>query len=186
MDSTRTPAEVPGDKALYAAQELLPLVYADLRRLAAQKLMRLPPGQTLQPTALVHEAWLRLAKVDGPSWANQAHFFAAAAQAMRRIVIEQIRRKACLKRGGSQERLDVDVDELAVAGKSPEETLLLINEALERLEIQDPVKAKVVVLKFFGGLTDSEVASTLEVTERTVERYWAFARAWLMEEMQNR
>jgi RNA polymerase sigma factor (TIGR02999 family) len=161
-----------------AAGELLPLVYEDLRKLAAYRMTRLAPGQTLQPTALVHDAWLRLVSAEQQTWQNRAHFFAAAAEAMRRVLIDHIRHKARLKRGGGQERLDVQAIELA--DRTPDETVLLINEALERLEVEAPEKARVVVLKFFGGLTDREVATSLGVTERTVERHWAYARAWLM------
>ena len=160
-----------------AAEKLLPLVYEELRRLAAAKMAKETPGQTLQPTALVHEAWLRLVG-DGPhTWQNRAHFFSAAAEAMRRILIQNARRKARLKRGGGQQRFDIDALELA--GAAPDDKLLLVNEALERLEAEDPEKARVVVLKFFGGLTDREAAAILGVTERTVERHWAYAKAWL-------
>jgi RNA polymerase sigma factor (TIGR02999 family) len=133
-------------------------------------------GQTLQPTALVHEAWLRISG-GHQGWQNRAHFFGAAAEAMRRILIENARRKSRLKRGGGQLRLDVDQLELAAA--TPDDKMLLIDEALERLQADDPEKAQVVILKFFGGRTNQEVAETLGVTERTVERHWAYAKAWL-------
>ncbi len=160
-----------------AAEKLLPLVYDELRRLAAAKMAAQPPGQTLQPTALVHEAWLRLVRAGEQTWENRAHFFVAAAEAMRRILVENARRKARLKRGGGQERLNVD--ELELADPAPDDKVLLIDESLARLQAQDPATARVVVLKFFGGLTNQEVAASLGVTERTVERDWAFARAWL-------
>jgi RNA polymerase sigma factor (TIGR02999 family) len=161
---------------------LLPLVYEDLRRLATHRMTHLAPGQTLQPTALVHEAWLRLVGPERRTWENRAHFFAAAAEAMRNVMVDNLRRKACLKRGGGQQRLDIhDVD---LAQTTPDEKVLLINDALERFQAVDPEKARVVVLKFFGGLTDREVALNLGVTERTVERYWAFAKAWLMQAIQ--
>lgn len=161
-----------------ASDEILPLVYNDLRRHAGVQMSREAAGQTLQPTALVHEAWLRL--VGGGQnerWQNRAHFFGAAAEAMRRILIENARRKARLKRGGNQVRVDVDSVELAET--TPEEKILLIDEAIEKLAIEDPERAKVVVLKFFGGFTNEEVAASLGVTARTVERHWAFAKAWL-------
>jgi len=160
-----------------AAAELLPLVYGELRRLAAHKLSGEPSGQTLQATALVHEAWLRLVRSEEQTWQNRGHFFAAAAEAMRRILVENARRKARLKRGGDRQR--VDLDQLDLAETSPDEKVLLIDEALEQLQQQDPQRARVVVLKFFGGLTNQEVAASLGVTERTVERHWSYARAWL-------
>lgn len=164
----------------HASAELLPLVYNELRRHAAVRMAHERPGQTLQPTALVHEAWLRLRREDDAEvWQNRAHFFGAAAEAMRRILIENARRKARLKRGGDQQR--VDLDELELADTTPDEKILLIDDALERLEAEDPLKARVVLLKFFGGRTNQEVAEMLEVTERTVERYWAYAKAWLFE-----
>lgn len=160
-----------------AAAELLPLVYEELRRLAAHKLSGEPSGQTLQATALVHEAWLRLVRSEEQTWQNRGHFFAAAAEAMRRILVENARRKARLKRGGDRQR--VDLNQLDLAETSPDEKVLLIDEALEQLQQQDPQRARVVVLKFFGGLTNQEVAASLGVTERTVERHWSYARAWL-------
>lgn len=160
-----------------ASSDLLPLVYEELRQLAAARMARESAGQTLQPTALVHEAWLRLVGEGNRSWENRAHFFGAAAEAMRRILIENARRKSRLKRGGGQ--LRVDIDELELADTTPDDKILLIDEALERLKAEDPEKAKIVVLKFFGGLTNQEVALSLDVTERTVERQWAFAKAWM-------
>jgi RNA polymerase sigma factor (TIGR02999 family) len=164
-----------------ASEELLPLVYQDLRRQAAFQMARERPGQTLQPTALLHEAWLRVTGPGGTRWQNRAHFFGAAAEAMRRILIENARRKARFKRGGGQVRVDVDQIELAAA--TPDEKILLINDALERLQREDPEKARVVVLKFFGGRTNQEVAEALAVTERTVERHWAYAKAWLFQDI---
>lgn len=162
-----------------ASAELLPLVYDELRRHAAVRMAHEPAGQTLQPTALVHEAWLRLTKDDAQVWQNRAHFFGAAAEAMRRILIENARRKSRLKRGGDQRR--IDIDELELADTTPDEKILLIDEALERLQADDPEKARVVLLKFFGGRTNQDVAEMLGVTERTVERHWAYAKAWLFE-----
>jgi RNA polymerase sigma factor (TIGR02999 family) len=160
-----------------ASSDLLPLVYEELRHLAAARMARESSGQTLQPTALVHEAWLRLVGEGHRSWENRAHFFGAAAEAMRRILIENARRKSRLKRGGDQ--LRVDIDDVDLAATTPDDKILLIDEALERLKTADPDKAKIVVLKFFGGLTNQEVAQSLDVNERTVERQWAFAKAWM-------
>lgn len=161
------------------ADELLPLVYDELRRHARMRMAQEAPGHTLQPTALVHEAWLRMFGDGDCRWQNRAHFFGAAAEAMRRILIEAARRKSRLKRGGDQVR--VGAEQLDLAATSPEEKVLLIDDALERLRAEDPEKAQVVVLKFFGGLTNAEVAENLSVTERTVERHWAFAKAWLFQ-----
>ncbi len=160
-----------------ASEELRPLVYDELRRLAAARMAREQPGQTLQATAVVHEAWLRLVAEGDRTWQNRAHFFAAAAEAMRRILIENARRKSALKRGGDQVRVDIEGLDLAAA--TPDDRMLLVDEALEALRREDPQKAHLVVMKFFGGLTNQEVAHVLGVTERTVERQWAFAKAWL-------
>jgi RNA polymerase sigma factor (TIGR02999 family) len=162
-----------------ASEELLPLVYDDLRRQAVRQMSYESAAQTLQPTALLHEAWLRIVKGGEKRWQNRAHFFGAAAEAMRRILIENARRKARLKRGGDQ--LRVDFENLELAATTPDEKVLLIDEALERLQQQDEEKARVVVLKFFGGRTNQEVAQSLGVTERTVERHWAYAKAWLFQ-----
>ncbi len=162
-----------------ASEEILPLVYDDLRRHAGVQMARESAGQTLQPTALVHEAWLRVVGGDNQRWQNRAHFFGAAAEAMRRILIENARRKARLKRGGGQQR--VDIDNVELADTTPEEKVLLIDDAVEKLREQDPERAKVVVLKFFGGFTNEEVAASMGVTVRTIERHWAFAKAWLFQ-----
>lgn len=162
-----------------ASEELLPLVYSELRRLAASRMAKEPAGQTLQPTALVHEAWLRLVGDGDRTWQNRAHFFGAAAEAMRRILVENARRKARLKRGGGQLRLDID--RLDLAATTPDDKILLMDEALGQLQAEDPGKARMVVLKFFGGLTNQEVAESLGVTERTIERQWAYAKAWLFQ-----
>jgi RNA polymerase sigma factor (TIGR02999 family) len=171
--------EAVGRGEACASTELLPLVYHELRRHAAGRMAREAAGQTMQPTALVHEAWLRLMVGGDRRWQNRAHFFGAAAEAMRRILIENARRKARLKRGANAVRLNLDAVELAAT--TPDEKVLLIDEALERLRAEDPAKAQVVVLKFFVGLTNQEVAENLGVTERTVERHWAFAKAWLFQ-----
>jgi RNA polymerase sigma factor (TIGR02999 family) len=159
------------------SEDLLPLVYDELRRLASARMAREAAGQTLQPTALVHEAWLQLVGDGERSWENRAHFFGAAADAMRRILIDKARRKSRLKHGGGQSRLDID--ELELAETTPDDNVLLINEALEKLEQEDPEQARVVVLKFFGGLTNLEVAENLGIAERTVDRQWACAKARL-------
>lgn len=160
-----------------ASEELLPLVYEELRRMAVARMAREAAGHTLQPTALVHEAWLRLVGGGARSWENQAHFFGAASEAMRRILVESARRKSRLKRGERPER--VQIEHLDFAEDLPSENILLIDEALKELESLDMERAKVVVLKFFGGLTNQEVAQNLGIGERSVERHWAFAKVWL-------
>jgi RNA polymerase sigma factor (TIGR02999 family) len=165
-----------------AGEQLLPLVYEELRKLAAVRMANEAAGHTLQPTALVHEAWLRLAGNDANvQFANRAHFFAAAAEAMRRILIERARRKGAGKRGGDWQRIDLDKVEIAV--DADDDTLLLVNEALEKLAQEDANAAEMAKLRFFGGLTLEEAAQVLGVTKRTADRYWAFARVWLFDEM---
>lgn len=165
-----------------AAEQLLPLVYEELRKLAAVRMANESAGHTLQPTALVHEAWLRLAGEDvSVQFANRAHFFAAAAEAMRRILIDRARRKGAGKRGGDWQRIDLDKVEVAV--DADDDTLLLVNEALEKLAKEDVKAAEMAKLRFFGGLTLEEAAQVLGVTERTANRYWAFARVWLFDEI---
>ena len=165
-----------------AAEELLPVVYEELRKLAAVRMANESAGHTLQPTALVHEAWLRLVGNDSSTqFANRAHFFAAAAEAMRRILIERARRKGAGKRGGDWQRIDLDKVDVAV--DADDDTLLLVNEALEKLAQEDAKAAEVAKLRFFGGLTLEEAAQVLGVTDRTADRYWAFARVWLFDEM---
>jgi RNA polymerase sigma factor (TIGR02999 family) len=161
-----------------AASQLLPLVYDELRKLAAHHLAHQTPGQTLQPTALVHEAYLRLVgDPEGEHWDSRGHFFAAAAEAMRRILVENARRKGSQKRGGDRARADFDVGELA----APElhEDLLALDEALDRLAEADPEAARLVQLRYFAGLTLAEAAQVLGVSARTADRLWAYARAWL-------
>jgi RNA polymerase sigma factor (TIGR02999 family) len=176
--------QATGPGGASAAEELLPLVYQELRRHAAMRMARESPGQTLQPTALVHEAWLRLfGNGRKQRWENRAHFFGAAAEAMRRILIEQARRKARLKRGGDFVRCELN--ELELASAAPDEKTLLIDEALQELIEQDPEKGQVVMLKFYGGCSSREVADALGVTERTVERHWAYAKAWLFRRIQS-
>lgn len=170
-----------GAEAPPSAAELLPVVYEQLRRLAAQKLTRENPGQTLQATGLVHEAWLRLVRDEEWSWNDSRHFFYAAAEAMRRILIENARRKQCLKHGGQLHR--VDAGELDVASPLPDDQLLAVDDALERLAASNARAADVVKLRFFGGLTEAQVAEHQGVSVATVERLWAFARAWLFNEI---
>jgi RNA polymerase sigma factor (TIGR02999 family) len=165
-----------------AADELLPVVYAELRQLAAAKMAREAAGHTLQPTALVHEAWLRLGGSAQPSWRSRAHFFAAAAEAMRRILIDHARRRQAQRHGGGQQRLDVDDIEL-VANRPSDDSLLAVNDALHRLAEVDPPKAELVKLRYFGGLTIPEAAQTLGIAEATANRWWAYARAWLHQEV---
>jgi RNA polymerase sigma factor (TIGR02999 family) len=165
----------------HTAQSFLPEVYDQLRKLAAMRIASIAPGQTLQATALVHEAWLRL-DAKQKTWQSRSHFCATAAEVMRNICIDHVRSKARLKRGGGQLRLDID--EVDVPARSADENILLIDEALQKLQKECPEKARIVVLKFFGGLTDRETAEELGVTERTVERHWAYAKAWLMREIQ--
>ncbi len=164
-----------------AAEELLPLVYDELRKLAAVKMANELPGQTLQPTALVHEAWLRVAVAGEPHWNSRGHFFAAAAEAMRRILVENARRKARLKHGGGQQR--VDLETLDVAITTNDELLLIVNQALDKLTAIDPKSAELVKLRFFAGLPNAEAAALLGLAERTAKRTWAYARAWLYEEI---
>jgi RNA polymerase sigma factor (TIGR02999 family) len=161
-----------------ATEELLPLVYEELRKLASYKMANEAAGQTLQATALVHEAWLRLAGSENQRWQNRGHFFAAAAESMRRILIERARRRHRIRHGGGQNRVDIDDVEIA-ASEGSDERLLQIHEALDRLALEDPVKAEVVKMRFFVGMADREVAEILGLSERTVERHWAYAKAWL-------
>lgn len=167
------PAQTPG--------QLLASLYDELRALAAQKLAREGPGQTLQATALVHEAWLRLGGDAQAAWENQAHFFGAAAEAMRRILIDKARRRSALRHGGRVERVGLEEAELAI--DMPDEQLLALHEALERFAERDRVKAELVKLKFFAGLTLEEAARVLGVSTPTAKRYWAYARAWLYREI---
>ena len=165
-----------------AAEELLPLVYEELRKLAAHKMAGERPGQTLQPTALVHEAWLRLVGDRAFEFENRAHFFAAAAEAMRRILVESARRKKRLKHGGQLERVEVDAVELPLP--MPDDEMLALDEALDRLATVDSRAADMVKLCFFVGLTQEQAARELAVSLSTAERLWSFARAWLFREMQ--
>jgi RNA polymerase sigma factor (TIGR02999 family) len=165
-----------------AAEKLLPLVYNELRRLAVARMAQESPGQTLQATALVHEAWLRLVGKDDPGWQGRHHFFGAAGEAMRRILVENARRKRRLKRGGQMQRMDVD--EVEIPSPMPDDDLLALDEALNGLAEVDPRAAELVNLCFFVGLTQAAAAQDLGISVSTAERIWAFARAWLFREMQ--
>jgi RNA polymerase sigma factor (TIGR02999 family) len=160
-----------------ASEELLPIVYEELRRMAAARMARESAGHTLQPTALVHEAWVRLIENGSRTWENRAHFFGAASEAMRRILIERARRKSRLRHGGGQER--VDLADLDVAAALPDDKILLLDEALEHLKEEDPETARVVIMRFFGGLTNEEIVQILGTSDRTVRRQWNYAKAWL-------
>jgi len=164
-----------------AAEELLPLVYDELRRLAAARMANEAPGQTLRPTALVHEAWLRLSQESRTAWRNRQQFYAMAAEVMRRILVDRARRRRSRKHGGDLARVDLDAVELPVPGDDA--LVLEVHEALEQLAAEDPEKAEVVKLRFFVGLENAEVAALLGVSEKTVQRHWAFAKAWLFRAM---
>jgi RNA polymerase sigma factor (TIGR02999 family) len=165
----------------HAAEQLLPLVYDELRRLAAQKLAQEKPGQTLQATALVHEAYIRLIGDEPRAWQGRGHFFAAAAEAMRRILVEKARRKKRLKHGGDRRR--VPLDDVAAPADAPADDLLALDEALAGLAEEDPVKARLVELRFFAGLSVEDAARCLGISRATADRYWAYARAWLYEKV---
>jgi RNA polymerase sigma factor (TIGR02999 family) len=156
----------------------MPLVYDELRRLAAARLASENSQQTLQPTALVHEAWVRLVKGEDRTWNNREHFFRVAAMAMRRILVDRFRHKTSLKGGGGVKHLNID--DMDLSAPEPDERILLIDEALTRLETEDPEHAHIVTLKFFGGFTNREIAESLGVAERTIERQWAYAKACLL------
>ncbi|MHC4117479.1 MAG: ECF-type sigma factor [Planctomycetota bacterium] len=164
-----------------AADELLPLVYEELRRLAAHKMSREQPGQTLQATALVHEAYIRLVGSQMQDWRGRAHFFAAAAEAMRHILIDKARQKQRLKRGGAHQKVDMDEVELVIEGRSAD--LIALDEALSKLAAEDPVKAELVKLRYFAGLTIEQAAEMLDISRATADRYWSYARAWLFHEV---
>jgi RNA polymerase sigma factor (TIGR02999 family) len=167
----------------HAAEQLLPLVYDELRKLAAQRLAQEKPGQTLQPTALVHEAYLRLVGVDEAlEWDNRGHFFAAAAEAMRRILVDQVRRKRRPKHGGDRRRVELDSEIVEIG---PQDNLMALEEALTKLAAEQPAKAELVKLRYFGGLTLEEAAACMGISLATAKRYWAVARAWLFASMQD-
>jgi RNA polymerase sigma factor (TIGR02999 family) len=164
-----------------AAEQLLVLVYDELRRLAASKLAQEAPGQTLQPTALVHEAWLRLVGNQNPSFKDRAHFFRASAEAMRHILIDRARRKQTQRHGGNYRR--VDFEEVDLEAPSAGDQLLAVNEALDKLAVEHPVQAELVKLRYFGGLTNEEVSEVLGISVSSVKNYWTFSRAWLLNEI---
>lgn len=166
-----------------AANELLSLVYEELRRLAAAKMASEAPGQTLQATALVHEAWLRLTSDEKRKWNDRTHFFAAAAEAMRRILVDNARIKRAQRHGGGQQR--VEMPEIACAAAQNEDQILAVNEALEKLAVQDKPKAELVKLRYFVGMTIEEAAEALGVSVPTAKRHWAYARAWLAQEIKS-
>ena len=167
-----------------AADELIRLVYDELRRLAAFKMAQQAPGQTLQATALVHEAWLKLVGTENPTFKNRTHFFSAAAEAMRHILIDRARRKQTQRHGGRFER--VDFDEFEIAAPSPDDQMLAIHESLEQFALTYPLQAEVVKLRYFAGMTNEEVAQLLSISVRSVNNYWDFARAWLFEEIEGK
>jgi RNA polymerase sigma factor (TIGR02999 family) len=164
-----------------AAEELLPLVYEELRKLAAQRLAHEMSGQTLQPTALVHEAWLRLVGVGDDQWNGRGHFFAAAAEAMRRILVERARARRFAKHGGGLCRVDLATLDIAIT--TQDDSLLAVDEALEKLALRDPLSAQLIKLRFFTGLSNVAAAQLLGIPERTAKRTWAYARAWLYDEL---
>lgn len=166
-----------------AVERLLELVYGELRRLAASKMAREAPGQTLQPTELVHEAWLRLVGAENPKFENRAHFFSAAAEAMRRILIDRARRKLTLRHGAGFERVDLEGQDLAAPGA--DEQVLAVHEALDNLAKDFPVEADVVKLRYFAGMTNEETAQALDISPTTTKRYWTFARTWLLDAIEH-
>ena len=166
-----------------AAEELLPLVYEELRRLAASKMSLQPADEMLQPTALVHEAYLKLLGDGNHSWHGRRHFLAVAAEAMRHILVDRARRKAAVRHGGGLQRLDLD--NVVIAAETTDENILLMNEALEKLAAHDASAAELVKLRFFAGLTFAEASEALGLSERTAKRQWAYARAWLFKEIQS-
>jgi len=166
-----------------AADKLLPLVYEELRKLAAHRMANEAAGQTLQPTALVHEAWMRLVGKENPKFENRAHFFAAAAEAMRRILIDNARRKRALRHGGGQQRVELEQAELPAA--NDDDQLLAVNEALDKLATQHKPEAELVKLRYFVGMTLEEAAEVLGMSARTADNYWAHARAWLFRELKS-
>ena len=166
-----------------SSEELLPLVYKELRRMAANKMASEPAGHTLQPTALVHEAWLKLVDSPSQSWQNRAHFFGAAAEAMRRILIARARRRGRQRHGSGAEHVSIDAFELIHA--TPEDTLLALNEALDRFAVLEPRQAELVKLRYFVGLKIPDAAEILGISEATAKRWWTYARAWLLTEIES-
>ncbi|MCC6234202.1 MAG: sigma-70 family RNA polymerase sigma factor [Verrucomicrobiales bacterium] len=184
MTSDHEPGADSPPKDPGSAEALLQVLYDELRQLARARMAAEPPGHTLQATALVHEAYLRLANQDPAGWANRAHFFAAAAEAMRRILIDRARWRRAARHGGGQER--VEWEEFALEAPGPDEELLFVHEAVEQLAAQDPGKAQLVKLRYFGGLTFEETALAMGLSVPTVKRHWIYARAWLFRELTGR
>jgi RNA polymerase sigma factor (TIGR02999 family) len=178
---SKLPPNVDAMQEFQAQEELLPLVYAELRRLAAHKMAGESPNQTLQPTALVHEAWLKLGGAQGGQWRNRNHFFAAAAEAMRRILTDNAKRKLRVRHGGGQQR--VELDDGVTAAESEADHILAVSAALEKFAQVDPKRAELVKLRYFIGLTFEQAAEVMDISVPTAKRYWAFARAWLYEEI---
>jgi len=166
-----------------AAGQLLPFIYDELRRLAAHKLSLLPPGQTLQATSLVHEAYLKLTGGEKQDWENRRHFFAAAAEAMRHILIDRARRRSRLRHGANAEQVDLDAIEIPEPAK--DEILLQVNDALDELQTVSPERAEIVKLRFFAGFSEAEIAAVLNLSERSVQRHWSCAKAWLFERIES-
>ena len=164
-----------------ASEDLLPIVYDELRRIAAARMRQLPPGNTLQPTALVHEAYLRLAKAEGSAWNSRAHFVSAAVQSMRQVLVDQVRRKKSAKRGGDRVRVDLEFAEIPVTPAAID--LLDFHDALTRLEQHDERKGRIVLLRCFGGLERKEIAEAMEISQRTVDRDWRYIVAWFHREL---
>jgi RNA polymerase sigma factor (TIGR02999 family) len=181
MSETKAKLDVVGKGDTLAATAFLDLVYDELRHLAASKMAREAPGQTLQATALVHEAWLRLIGDENRRFEDRTHFFAAAAEAMRRILIERARRRRAVRHGGEYERVTLQ-DEM-LAGYDDDEQLLAVNDALENLELKYPMQAQVVKLRYFAGMSNEEIAKLIGVSISTVKNYWVFAKAWLFREI---
>lgn len=176
-----TPTNTGSGDPPETAGQLWPSLYEELRRLAAAKLAREAAGQTLQPTALVHEAWLRLGGAEQHTWQNRAHFFSAAAEAMRRILIDRARSRLALRHGGGQQR--VNFSDLDLAAAADDDRILAVDEALEKLALVEPDKAQLVKLRYFSGLTLGEAGQALGISEPTAKRWWAYARAWLLNEL---
>jgi RNA polymerase sigma factor (TIGR02999 family) len=181
MSETKAKLDAIGEGDTSAAAAFLDFVYDELRHLAASKIAREAPGQTLQATALVHEAWLRLIGDERRCFVDRTHFFAAAAEAMRRILIERARRRHAVRHGGEQER--VNLEEEMLASPEGDEQLLALNDALEKLELKHPIQARVVTLRYFAGMNNEEIAELLGVSLSTVKNYWVFSKAWLFREI---
>lgn len=179
MNTVLKPQALPGSGNTGQGDQLLEALYPELRKLAAWHMNREAAGQTLQPTALVHEAWLRLKGDPSQKWQGERHFFASAAEAMRRILIDRARRKNAVRHGGNLQRTEFEVEDFPICSTAPDEELLQVDEALEALAAHDPRKAELVKLRYFAGMTLEEAAVVMEISVRTAKRDWAYARAWL-------